>query len=118
MPDKRKQNPGLWKKGQTGNPKGRLPRRVEDSYMDATFSRVSLDDWGEVVAKALEDAKGGDRFARDWLSKFLVPDQAIKLLLKQGEASEAPMELEITIPAPQIGPHGAQVIEGETGDGG
>jgi hypothetical protein len=33
---------------------------------------VTLDDWREVVARAVSDAKAGDQGARNWLAKYLI----------------------------------------------
>jgi hypothetical protein len=30
------------------------------------------DDWAAIVRKAVDDARTGDKFAREWLSRFLV----------------------------------------------
>ncbi len=90
---------------------------VERAYLDATIRTVSLDDWGAVAAKALEQAIEGDAKARDWLSRYLMPEQALKLVFGTPEESNAEVVFEVTIPPPRIGPHGAQVgetIEGET----
>ncbi len=62
----------LWKKGQSGNPKGRAPVEKERAYYDKTIASVSLADWGEVVRKAVYQAKRGDRYARRWLGDYLI----------------------------------------------
>lgn len=39
----------------------------------ATISEICPPDvWGDIVAKAVEDAKRGDPKARDWLASYLV----------------------------------------------
>jgi hypothetical protein len=61
-----------------GNTFGRgRPKRA--AYIDALHDGVSPGDWGEVVNRALQDAKAGDAKARDWLGKYLI-----------GELSEDP----------------------------
>ena len=67
-----------FQKGQVGNPKGRKPRKVEDSYMDATIATVTIDDWREIVESAVREAKGGlnAHQARQWLSQYLLSDKA------------------------------------------
>ena len=55
-----------------GNPKGRAPVEKERAYYDKTIMSVSLADWGEVVRKAVYQAKRGDRYARRWLGDYLI----------------------------------------------
>lgn len=59
-------------KGNPGGP-GRPKREVEEQYLQATISSVPLTKWKEVVAKALAQALEGDKDARAWLSKYLLP---------------------------------------------
>lgn len=47
-------------------------RRTEGDYMGALLDTVTLDDWRDVVAGALQAAKGGDAQARTWLAQYLV----------------------------------------------
>lgn len=47
-------------------------RRTESDYMGALLETVTLDDWRDVVAGALQAAKGGDPAARAWLGQYLV----------------------------------------------
>ena len=106
-----------WPKGVSGNPKGRPKRAFERAYLDATIGSVSLADWSDIIGKAVEQARDGDDRARNFLAKYLMPEQALKLVFATPEESSAEVVFEVTIPAPRIGPHGAQVgetIEGET----
>ncbi|QDS97687.1 hypothetical protein [Adhaeretor mobilis] len=64
-------NNGRFLKGNPGGP-GRPRRAVEADYLAAITNRVTLEDWQEVVGRAIEDAKKGDARARDWLSRYLV----------------------------------------------
>lgn len=64
---------GQWMKGQSGNPRGRLPANVEHEYLNVFFDVWTLKDWREVCDKALSQAKGGDRYARDWASRVILP---------------------------------------------
>ena len=91
---------------------GRPPRRVEEQYLAATIGGCSLDDWSEIVAKAVQDAREGNRYARDFLARYLLPESALKVLLAPAEP-ETRTVLEVVIPGPRIGPHGVQAIEGE-----
>ena len=47
-------------------------RRTEGDYMAALLDTVTLEDWRDVVAGALQLAKGGDAQARAWLAQYLV----------------------------------------------
>ncbi len=47
-------------------------RRTEGDYMGILLDTVTLDDWREVVAGALQAAKAGDSSARAWLAQYLV----------------------------------------------
>jgi len=62
---------GRFAKGNGGGP-GRKPRAVEQSYLDVTMGAVSLDDWAEIIGKAVAQAKRGDPVARKWLGDYLV----------------------------------------------
>ena len=62
-----------YKKGQpSANPKGRPKKRTEEQYLHATIAKVTLSDWHEVISKAVEDAKKGDRDARKFLASYLI----------------------------------------------
>ena len=47
-------------------------RRTEGDYMGVLLDIVTLDDWREVIAGALNSAKEGDPQARAWLAQYLV----------------------------------------------
>ena len=59
-------------KGASGNPQGRLPKQVEQTYLQVSENVCSLDVWREIVVKAVEQAKRGDARARQWLSDYLI----------------------------------------------
>ncbi len=72
---------GRFSPGNPGGP-GRPRRTVEHDYLAVLGNAVSPEDWREVVARAVSDAKGGDARARDWLTKNLIgndPPQLIEL---------------------------------------
>jgi hypothetical protein len=46
--------------------------RKQIDYLKTLARCVDMDDWREVIQKALADAKEGDRHARKWLSDYLV----------------------------------------------
>ena len=66
------QGKGGFKKGVSGNPKGRAPKQREVQYMDALVSCVSVDDWKEIITKAVTDAKRGDNVARKFIADYLI----------------------------------------------
>lgn len=57
--------------GNPGGP-GRGRRSKEEQYLRALTMRVSLEDWSEIIDKAVVDAKFGDDKARRWLSDYLI----------------------------------------------
>jgi hypothetical protein len=63
---------GHFVKGVSGNPKGRAPKEREVQYMNALASCVSVDDWKEIITKAVTDAKRGDTAARKFLADYLI----------------------------------------------
>ena len=63
---------GQFIKGYTGNAKGRPKRNTEDKYLKALRDSVTLKDWKAISKKATEQAKSGDRAARQWLSDYLL----------------------------------------------
>jgi hypothetical protein len=70
MTDKRKPD-GTFAPGNEGGP-GRPKRQTESAYMAVVMSQCPLEVWGEIVGKAVTDAKAGDRHAREWLARYLV----------------------------------------------
>ena len=70
---------GRFADGNPGGP-GRPRRAIEREYLAALGDAVTLDDWRDVVARAMADAKAGDRAARTWLGRYLVGDKPPTLL--------------------------------------
>lgn len=62
---------GRFARGNPGGP-GRPRRTIEREYMATLGEAVTLDDWRDVVARAVADAKAGDQGARNWLAKYLL----------------------------------------------
>ena len=58
---------------------GRPPRAVERDYLAVLSERLSLDDWREVVSRAVQDARSGDAKARDWLSRYALGSEPMSL---------------------------------------
>jgi len=67
--------------GQSGNPRGRLPRAKEDKYLQSLTREMKLSDWRDIVRRAISDAKRGDAKARQWLSDYGIgkPAQRIEM---------------------------------------
>ena len=63
---------GRFAAGNSGGP-GRPKRQAEEDYLQTLSERVPLALWAEIVDKAASDAAAGDAKARDWLSKYLMP---------------------------------------------
>ena len=63
---------GQFVKGHSGNAKGRPNRSTEDKYLKALRDSVTLKDWKAISEKATEQAKNGDKAARQWLSDYLL----------------------------------------------
>ncbi|MBD3299827.1 MAG: hypothetical protein GF347_00565 [Candidatus Moranbacteria bacterium] len=78
---------GRFLKGNKGSP-GRAPIATERKYLASMTSVVSVDDWIEITEQAVEDAKGGNWRARDWLSKYLVGPPAYAIQMQMEEIEE------------------------------
>ena len=63
---------GRFVKGASGNPQGRLPKEIEQTYLQVCESTCPFDVWREITMKAVEQAKRGDARARQWLSDYLM----------------------------------------------
>ena len=63
---------GRFAVGNGGGP-GRPKRQAEEDYLQTLSERVPLALWAEIVDKAASDAAAGDAKARDWLSKYPMP---------------------------------------------
>lgn len=69
---------GTFAEGNPGGP-GRPRRAVEREYLAALSDALLLDDWREIVGKAIEDAKDGDAKAREWVSRYALGAAPISL---------------------------------------
>jgi len=50
-----------------------------ERYLAALREGVTPADWAVIIGKAVEQAKAGDRAAREWLSRYLLSAAAIRL---------------------------------------
>ncbi len=76
--------------------KGRPRRAVESEYLAALGNAVTLDTWGEIVKKAVEDAKAGDAKAREWVSRYVLGTEPIGLMaLARRELQDITPEVEM-----------------------
>lgn len=65
--------------GKSGNPGGRPAHQTK--YLKALVRIVKQDDWKDIVKKAIEQAKRGDKSARQWLSDYCAgkPPQGVEM---------------------------------------
>lgn len=47
-------------------------RSTNEKFLKVTFETVKEDDWREIIEKAVEQAKGGNATARQWLSNYTI----------------------------------------------
>jgi hypothetical protein len=92
---------GWFKPGHPGGP-GRPKREKERQYLVALTEAVTVPEWQAIVGKAVEQAKGGDHRAREWLAKYLIGDEPAELaalveeLRAELEALRHDQETEVT----------------------
>lgn len=72
-------NKGKWAPGTSGNPGGRPKAKREIRYQEITQNTCSLKSWRTIIRKAVEQAEGGDRYARAWLADRLIGSVTAKL---------------------------------------
>jgi hypothetical protein len=72
--------------GNSASP-GRPPRQTEKAYMRILMQTCSLQDWAEISARAIADAKNGDASARLWLSRYVCGNP--------NKSAPSPLDLEI-----------------------
>ncbi len=92
---------GRFAKGNLGGP-GRPRRAVEREYLAALSAAVSLDDWREIVQRAVTDAKGGDATARVWLARYLVGDKLTLAGVAAREAAQVTVEQELEVEGREV----------------
>ena len=61
-----------FKPGQSGNPKGRPKRTTKSELLRVLHETVTTDDFQAIVNQAIVQAKNGNRFAREYLSLYML----------------------------------------------
>lgn len=64
-------NRGRFVKGQSGNPKGRLPRATEDQYRGVVNDTITLERFAAMLEKQVQRAERGDLAAFNTIAKLL-----------------------------------------------
>lgn len=72
--------------GSPGISPGRPPRARELAYLNVMIRTCTLDDWQEITAKAMEQAKSGNKDARKWLTDYIIGPAAtiVQAIISQG----------------------------------
>ena len=87
---------GQFAEGNPGGP-GRPRRSVERDYLATLSDTVTTDAWAQICARAVEDAKGGDAKAREWLTRHCIgkePQSLMELAAKESRVS--PLKTKLT----------------------
>ncbi len=84
---------GRFAKGNSGGP-GRPRRETERAYLTALAAVCTPAEWGEIVGRAVADAKEGDPKAREWLAVYLLgrPEQTAPTLHQLAVDEEAAVD--------------------------
>ena len=70
-----------------GKPRARRP--IEREYLATLNAAVPLDTWQAICKRAADDALAGDAKARDWLAKWLLGLESLRLTVLAAEESGA-----------------------------
>jgi hypothetical protein len=70
---------GAFAAGNPGGP-GRPRRAVERECLAILFEVADLDSWRAICQKAVEEAKAGDPGVRNWLARYLLGAEPLRLL--------------------------------------
>jgi hypothetical protein len=76
---------GRFAPGNAGGP-GRPRRAIERDYLATLSEAVPLEAWREIVETAVDQARGGDAKAREWLGSHLMGEPTGNALLKLAAA--------------------------------
>ena len=69
--EQKRDEKGRFLPGTAGGP-GRLPMVREQLYLERLHTKVTMEDWDEIIDKALEQAREGNWRARNWLSDYCI----------------------------------------------
>ena len=64
-------------------------KRVKAQYLRQLTTLVSPEEWESICIKAISDAKDGDRYARQWLSNYLVGKPVERIISKVSIETDA-----------------------------
>ena len=64
---------GRFAKGNGGGP-GRPKKKREQRFLEITLSACTFEDWKVIVKKAVAQARSGDKDARVFLAKHILPE--------------------------------------------
>ena len=81
---------GRFLPGAPGGP-GRPKLAKEVEYLRSMVSVCSVEDWQAITKQAVIDARDGDSRARDWLSRYLLPEGDNRPALEE-ETEADPMQ--------------------------
>ena len=72
---------GQFVKGSASPSPGRPKRAIEVAFHDILVEAVTEDLWRGIVRVAIKDALQGDKFAREWISNYVIgkPPQILEL---------------------------------------
>lgn len=88
---------GKFAKGNAGGP-GRPRRQIEQDYLAAFSEAITLDDWKEIIEKAVGQAKEGDARARQWLTHYVIgprQDKELEIIAIQEELEIDPIARQV-----------------------
>lgn len=85
---------GRFAAGSKGGP-GRPRRAVERDYLVKSSDCISLDDWGQIVKKAVQNAKKGDARAREFVARFVIGNPGTLQELAAKEAAGLTVQREL-----------------------
>lgn len=60
--------------------RGRPARPIEATYLAALADTLTLDRWRAIVERAIADAEGGDKAAREWVARYCLGASPATLL--------------------------------------
>jgi hypothetical protein len=77
--------------------RGRPGVKIERQYLEALTSVVSLEDWRDIVRRAVRDARAGKAKAREWLARYCLgknPPSLKDVAVKEAAGLTAQVEVD------------------------